>query len=253
MDYKKIYDEICQRAKNELEIRKTNSKLWKKTNGDLGIYYEGHHIIPKCMGGKGYAYDLNHPNIAPLTAREHFLVHRILANLYSNNIKLTRSFWGMCNQDKHGNRYIPNSKEYEEARILFSKSISGDNHFNKKPENKIKLVWTKERRDKDWSGWKMNDEGRKKIKESWTEERKIKHKKNNPANSDKAIQKRIASMIGSNNWTATKIAQYSIDGSFIKEYGSISEALTELGRNVGISAVCNGRAKTAGGFIWKKV
>jgi hypothetical protein len=33
MDYKKIYDQICQRAKNELEIRKTNSKLWKKTAG----------------------------------------------------------------------------------------------------------------------------------------------------------------------------------------------------------------------------
>jgi hypothetical protein len=253
MDYKKIYNEICQRAKNELEIRKTNSKLWKKTNGDLGVYYEGHHITPKCMGGKGHAYDLNHPNIVPLTAREHFLAHRILANLYSNNIKLTRSFWGMCNQDRYGNRYIPNSKEYEEARILFSKSISGDNHFNKKPENRIKLIWTKERRDKDWSGWKMNDEGRKKIKESYTPERKDKYKEmfsgknNGMSKPENAIKSR-----GGNNGMSKKINQYSKDGEYITTYNAISEALKVYG-SIAISACCRGKVKIAGGYIWKYV
>ena len=41
MDYKKIYDNIIKRSKNEKR---------KKYNG---IYYESHHIIPKCLGGDG--------------------------------------------------------------------------------------------------------------------------------------------------------------------------------------------------------
>jgi hypothetical protein len=36
----------------------------------------------------------------------------------------------------------------------------------------------------------MPQYGIEKIKNSWTEERKEKHRKNNPANSEKALQKR---------------------------------------------------------------
>jgi len=98
---------------------------------------------------------------------------------------------------------------------------------------------------------KMPQYGIEKIKNSWTEERKEKHRKNNPANSEKALQKRKDSMVGSANWKARKVNQYTTTGEFIKQYDCISDALKEFSGNIGISAVCNGRAKTAGGYIWK--
>lgn len=49
-----------------------------------------------------------------------------------------------------------------------------------------------------------------------------------------------------------KVLQYSLDGDFVKEYSSISEASRKTGVYVrSISSVCNGRGKTAGGYIWK--
>lgn len=49
------------------------------------------------------------------------------------------------------------------------------------------------------------------------------------------------------------ILQYSKDGKFIKKYASMSDASNELNINEGhISCVCNGKRKSAGGFIWRK-
>ena len=48
------------------------------------------------------------------------------------------------------------------------------------------------------------------------------------------------------------ILQYSLKGEFIKEYNSITQALTDLGKNPSnISACLQGRTKSAYGFIWK--
>ena len=44
MNHQKIYDLIIQRAQSE------NRKKLKKTNS-LYVYYENHHIIPKCLDG----------------------------------------------------------------------------------------------------------------------------------------------------------------------------------------------------------
>ena len=46
------------------------------------------------------------------------------------------------------------------------------------------------------------------------------------------------------------ILQYSMDGEFIKEWPGQVDALRELGINH-ISSACNGKHKSAGGFIWK--
>lgn len=46
------------------------------------------------------------------------------------------------------------------------------------------------------------------------------------------------------------ILQYDINGNFIQEWDSITEAEEAL-RIVSIGKVCNGDRKTAGGFIWK--
>lgn len=148
------------------------------------------------------------------------------------------------------------SKWTKDRKHSFINKISGDNHWTKKPEAKkiLKDSWNDDRKKlykKIFTGRKMPTSGIQKIKNSWTKERKEKHAKNNPANSEKALQKRKDSMLGSSNWRAKKVNQYTIDGDFVKQYSCIAEALKQFGKNIGISAACNGRAKTAGGYIWK--
>lgn len=49
-----------------------------------------------------------------------------------------------------------------------------------------------------------------------------------------------------------KVLQYSTDGTFIKEWESITSIGDEYGFSLGnISQCCNGKYKTANGYIWK--
>lgn len=61
MNYWKIYDSLITRA---VEVLST-----------ADVYYEKHHIVPKCLGGLD-----NKDNLALLTASEHFLTHQLLVN-----------------------------------------------------------------------------------------------------------------------------------------------------------------------------
>ena len=50
------------------------------------------------------------------------------------------------------------------------------------------------------------------------------------------------------------IAQYNADGSLVATYESLKDACQLTGANNGsVSSVCNGRRKTAHGFIWKYI
>ena len=93
----------------------TSRKKLKRTDNDY-VYYEKHHITPKCMGG-----DDSKENLVLLTAREHFLCHWLLVETYPDNNKLKYAFWMMVGwkTEKHnGNRYIPSSRIYEYAKQL---------------------------------------------------------------------------------------------------------------------------------------
>jgi hypothetical protein len=95
MDYNKIHNNIIDRAKN------------RKLEG----YVEKHHIIPKCMNGS------NEPNnLVILTAREHFLIHWLLHEIYPNNTDLKYAFWSMCRSSDNQTRYKPSSRVYEYAK-----------------------------------------------------------------------------------------------------------------------------------------
>ena len=48
-----------------------------------------------------------------------------------------------------------------------------------------------------------------------------------------------------------KVNKYNLDGSYIKTYNSVSEAIKNNTKCSGLGKVCNGKAKQAGGFIWK--
>jgi hypothetical protein len=106
MNYEKIYNDLISKARSEDR---------KRTKG---IYYEGHHIIPKCMGGEGRTKDSTHPNIILLTAKEHYMAHRFLCMIYPTNNKLFYALWRMINHkgSRTNKRYIPGSRIYARLR-----------------------------------------------------------------------------------------------------------------------------------------
>ena len=64
--YTDIYYKIIDKAKNRIL--------------SPDIYSEGHHIIPKCLGGSNSSH-----NIAILTSREHFICHWLLIKMTRGN------------------------------------------------------------------------------------------------------------------------------------------------------------------------
>lgn len=66
------------------------------------------------------------------------------------------------------------------------------------------------------------------------------------------IQKRTGNQKGKNHPLATKVAQYDLNGNFIKEYDLVKDAAKAVGKTLNnISACLRGKSKTSGGYIWK--
>ena len=64
-------------------------------------------------------------NLVDLTAREHFICHRLLVNIHPDNNKLKFALWAMCNmKSKRQSRYIPSSRIYESIKLEVIKIIS---------------------------------------------------------------------------------------------------------------------------------
>lgn len=84
-------------------------------------YTEKHHIIPKCMGG-----DNTTSNIAVLTAREHFVCHRLLIRMTSGKDKQKMAFairMFLRKNPKH-DRPVVNSNTYEYIKRIYSENMS---------------------------------------------------------------------------------------------------------------------------------
>ena len=158
MNYEKIYNQLVERAKNSV----------------LDCYTESHHIIPRCMGGGD-----EKENLVTLTAREHFICHRLLVQIHPDNNKLKFALWAMCNmKSKRQSRYTPSSRIYESIKIEVIKLISekkkgvklSEEHKRKtseklkgrkRPQEVIdKMVKTR----KENGGWKHSDETKNKIR-----------------------------------------------------------------------------------------
>jgi group I intron endonuclease len=93
---------------------------------------------------------------------------------------------------------------------------------------------------------KHSDETKQKIKESL-----IKYYKNNTDKQLINIEKHRDVMAKSKG---RQVAQFSQDGTFIKEYISISEAARQTNtKKSTVQSAVSGRSKMAGGFIWKYV
>lgn len=121
MNYEKIYNNIIDRAKT----RKISSE----------IYCEEHHVIPRCLGGTD-----EQTNLVRLTAREHFVVHQLLAKVHGGEL-----ITAACLMSGKG-KYT--SKEYSWLKQRFSSLMAElQTERMKIPEFRAK-VFTEERRGK---------------------------------------------------------------------------------------------------------
>ena len=83
-------------------------------------YTEKHHIIPKSLGGTN-----NPENLVRLTAKEHFVCHRLLVRMTIgiSKRKMSHAAWGMANlkNSYQGERYKVNSTTYGRLRSEYKK------------------------------------------------------------------------------------------------------------------------------------
>ena len=98
MDYKKIHDALIERAKTRT----------------LDGYYEVHHIVPRCMGGKDET-----ANLVKLTPEEHYVVHQLLVKIYPDNRRLSYAAIKMC-------QGRPTNKLYGWIRRRFAQDVSAN-------------------------------------------------------------------------------------------------------------------------------
>jgi hypothetical protein len=109
MNYQRIYNQLVSKVKSEN----------RKKSRD--VYYERHHIIPKCMGGTN-----DKENLVLLTAREHFIAHKLLHFIDPEHSGLSMAYYMMATiKDKKQKRDIHiGSYEYERLKILKSETHS---------------------------------------------------------------------------------------------------------------------------------
>ena len=134
MNYQKIYNDIINKAKkeNRIKLRKTNP---------LYVYYENHHILPICLKGT------NDPkNLVLLTAREHFICHKLLTYIYPGNRKIALAYHKMA-YGNHKNFHI-SSRDYAYARELISKTPISEETKHKQSESHIGFNHTNETKNK---------------------------------------------------------------------------------------------------------
>ena len=121
MDYKRIYNELI-----------STRKVLNRSKKDFHIYYENHHIIPKCLGGTN-----DKDNLVLLTGKEHFIAHLLLMHCYTNKDKNKMAF-ALFILTKRKNIKI-NSSQYEHAKFLMSEAQKGENNNAKKKGVGLKI------------------------------------------------------------------------------------------------------------------
>ena len=218
MDYRRIYDQIIDRASKEQRIKKQE------------VYYESHHIVPRCMGGSN-----RKENLILLTAREHFLAHWLLARTYPSNKGLAKAFDAMCTLKKsYQQRYTPSSRTISEAKELSNKARKGISPSSKAIEER-----TATRRDR--GNYKRTKESVQKGIQTRKERDSYVGRSFSQEHKEKlSIKKRKA------------ILRLDLTGQLLETHTSTTSAANTLGINIsGISRALTGKVLNYKGFIWK--
>ena len=109
MNYQRIYDSLISNAQSR-----------KETSG----YTEIHHIHPRSLGGTD-----DESNLVVLTAKEHYLAHRLLYKMYQNTEHaqaMSAAWFCMVNMNKTGQRYT--STQFAKAKEIWDMYNRGDTH-----------------------------------------------------------------------------------------------------------------------------
>ena len=112
MNYQRIYSDIIKKAKSE------NRKKLRKNKLNY-IYYENHHIIPRCLEGSD-----EKENLVLLISKEHYLCHVLLTYIYPENSKIACALFYMTNNKRYNNKIIKSSREYEYARYMYISTLN---------------------------------------------------------------------------------------------------------------------------------
>ena len=158
MNYEQIYNQLIDRARTRV----------------LTGYKERHHVIPRCIGGNDDA-----SNLVDLTAREHFIAHKLLCEIYPTNYKLLYALWMLSNCKNSNRTYKISSREYESLRMLIAEKMSlkmkripkTEQHRLKNSQSKkgkLKSIETREKMSQAFKGRKFSEETRKKLSKANT-------------------------------------------------------------------------------------
>ncbi len=100
-------------------IKGENRRRVKRNNPDW-VYYEQHHIMPKCFDGMDTA-----ENLVLLTGREHFVAHWLLTKMVGDNSDKGKMFFAlgrMMHSHKSDKKNVISGRRYEICRRAFSKN-----------------------------------------------------------------------------------------------------------------------------------
>ena len=154
--YTRWYYDIVNRAKTRV----------------LNIYTEKHHIIPKSLGGSN-----KKENIVSLTAREHFICHRLLVRMTEgkNKAKMSYAIRTMMNRENsYQKRYKVTSKTYEviirETKETIGKFLKGENnpYYGKTHSDEVRTLMKEKRKlqDPPMLGKSHNEKTKSKLREA---------------------------------------------------------------------------------------
>lgn len=131
--YAQYYVDLCENILLRNYINKTDAK--ERTNG----YIETHHIVP-CSINKRYEKSKN--NLIHCTAREHFILHKLLSKMFiGENKKNHRKMLKAVTMFKMGNEYQIRkltSRDYEYIRKCHVEGVSGENSYMYGKEGTVK-------------------------------------------------------------------------------------------------------------------
>ena len=129
----------------------------------INDYTEKHHIIPKSLGGSN-----KKSNLVNLTAREHYICHKLLTKFTKNKNKkkMLLAVWAFNRSSKNQKRIVLKSRDYEFYRKEISKTLS-ETRKGKMNKGKILTQDHKEKISKSLKGKLKSAKTKEKMKQSW--------------------------------------------------------------------------------------
>lgn len=121
-----MYDKVItpeeRESYQEYIKRLSLERNFGKANRPKDIYTEGHHVIPKCCGGR----DIK-SNLIVILPEEHYYCHKLLALENPDNTSLQYAWWMLCHKEDENSdtkrTYEVLPEEYAEAQRRISKEI----------------------------------------------------------------------------------------------------------------------------------